>query len=124
MRGAIQTSPYYVLQVSKPFNSSQEFTTLRGRTNATYETSTVNLGPRYLHSTGQLHKGEPEGVVGVLIVQPPTSTPVRITRRTHTFHYLHLAQAISECRAMTRAGRPVWQSMVDDFDEAAKILGN
>ena len=96
---------------------------LRVRVEAAFGVTTANLGPRYLHSTGQLHKGGPDGVVGVQIVQRPTTTPVRIEGRGYTFHDLHMAQALSDERAMRSASRSVWRLIVDDMDEAAQILG-
>ncbi len=123
LREALSSSTYNVLQVYAPISTSSALAGLRERTQAVYGTTTANLGPRYLHSTGQLHKGGPRGVVGVQIVQRPSSTPVRIAGRHYTFHDLHMAQALSDLRAMTAARRPVWQLVVDDFDEAAQVLG-
>jgi transaldolase/glucose-6-phosphate isomerase len=102
---------------------SESLVHLRSRVEAAYGPTTANLGPRYLHSTGQLHKGGPTGAVGVQIVQRPTSTPLRIKGRRYSFHDLHMAQAQSDLRAMRRAQRQVWQLVVDDLDEAAVILG-
>ena len=89
---------------------------------ARYGVTTANLGPRYLHSTGQLHKGGPSSVVGVQLVQRPRSAPVRISGRGYSFHDLHMAQATSDYRAMRNAERPVFQFIVDDLEEAAEIL--
>ena len=95
---------------------------LRTRVALRYGTTTANLGPRYLHSTGQLHKGGPTGVVGLQIVQRPISDPVRIAGRHFTFHDLHMAQATSDYRAMRESGRSVFQLIVDHLDEVAGIL--
>jgi hypothetical protein len=118
----LRASSYNVLQVYAPLDTLEELSGLRNRMNDQYGTTTANLGPRYLHSTGQLHKGGPRGVVGVQIIQRPTSAPVRISGRRYTFHDLHMAQAQSDYRAMKAARRPVFQLMVDDLDEAGKLL--
>jgi len=118
----LRASSYNVLQVYAPLETSEELSGLRTRMNDQYGTTTANLGPRYLHSTGQLHKGGPRGVVGVQIIQRPKSAPVRISGRQYTFHDLHMAQAQSDYRAMKAARRPVFQLMVDDLDEAGSLL--
>jgi glucose-6-phosphate isomerase len=123
LHAALAKSNYVALQVYAPLDVSESLVHLRSRVEAAYGPTTANLGPRYLHSTGQLHKGGPTGVVGVQIVQRPTSTPVRIAGRGYSFHDLHMAQAQSDLRAMRRARRLVWQLVVDDLDEAALVLG-
>ena len=61
-------------------------------------------GPRYLHSTGQLHKGGPNTGVFVLM----TATPVEdlpIPGETFSFGTLELAQAVGDFAALDAAGR-------------------
>lgn len=118
----LRASSYNVLQVYAPLDASEKLSGLRTRMNDQYGTTTANLGPRYLHSTGQLHKGGPRGVVGVQIIQRPTSSPVRISGRQYSFHDLHMAQAQSDYGAMKAARRPVFQLMVDDLDEADRLF--
>lgn len=122
MRDALASSSYNVLQVYAPLDEARNLAALRARVDAVYANTTANLGPRYLHSTGQLHKGGPADVAAVQIIQRPKSAPVRIPGRHHTFHDLHMAQATSDFDAMTHAGRQVWQLMVDDLDDAAQVL--
>lgn len=123
MRAALADSTYVALQAYAPLDVSDSLVHLRSRVEAVYGPTTANLGPRYLHSTGQLHKGGPKGVVGVQIVQRPTSAPLRIAGRRYTFHDLHMAQAQSDLSAMRAVQRQVWQLVVDDLDEAALLLG-
>ncbi|MHB1208610.1 MAG: hypothetical protein ACYC1I_02755 [Acidimicrobiales bacterium] len=113
---------HIALQAYVPLALSQRVSEFRRRVSDTYGITTANLGPRYLHSTGQLHKGGPAGVVGVQLVQRPKSAPMRISGRRYSFHDLHMAQAQSDLRAMRAAGRSVFQLVVDDLDEAAGIL--
>jgi hypothetical protein len=122
MRNLLANSTYNVLQVYAPLDTSDQLSALRTRTEVRYGVTTANLGPRYLHSTGQLHKGGPAGVVGVQLVQRPRSEPIRISGRKYSFHDLHMAQATSDYRAMQNAKRPVFQFIVDNLDEAAGIL--
>jgi len=114
---------YIAVQAYAPFSAGVNLAVLRREIEAAYGPTTANLGPRYLHSTGQLHKGGPTQVVGLQIIQRPKTDPVRIAGRQYSFHDLHMAQAIGDYRAMRDAGRPVYQLLVDDVDEARTLLG-
>jgi glucose-6-phosphate isomerase/transaldolase/glucose-6-phosphate isomerase len=61
-------------------------------------------GPRYLHSTGQLHKGGPDSGVFVLIsTQPVEDLP--IPDQPFSFGTLELAQAIGDFASLDAASR-------------------
>jgi len=65
---------------------------------------TLGLGPRYLHSTGQLHKGgRPDGVHLVLVGDDPID--VSIPGRAFGFSRLKRAQAAGDLAALRDAGR-------------------
>ena len=120
---ALRDAHYIAIQAYAPLEASAALAEVRVAVENAFGPTTANLGPRYLHSTGQLHKGGPSHVVGVQIIQRPHSDPVRIAGRAYSFHDLHMAQAIGDQRAMLAAGRPVVQLMVDDVAEAAATLG-
>ncbi|MHB1087952.1 MAG: hypothetical protein ACYC19_04210 [Acidimicrobiales bacterium] len=122
MLDSLRGPAYTALQAYVPIAASKGLSELRTRVQEAYGVTTANLGPRYLHSTGQLHKGGPERVVGVQIIQRPKSDPIRISGRRYSFHDLHMAQAQGDFRAMQAAGRRVHQLIVDDLDEAAQLL--
>ncbi len=61
-------------------------------------------GPRYLHSTGQLHKGGPNTGVFVLISATPRED-VPIPGETFSFGTLELAQAFGDFASLDAAGR-------------------
>jgi transketolase len=64
------------------------------------------FGPRYLHSTGQLHKGGPATVVPVVLTaQQAPALP--IPGQSHTLGELRLAQALGDVEALAAAGRRV-----------------
>lgn len=68
--------------------------------------TTVGYGPRYLHSTGQLHKGGPPRGRFLLV----TATPVRdvpIPGSQHGFAAVQAAQAEGDLRALRARGLPV-----------------
>jgi hypothetical protein len=68
--------------------------------------STFGFGPRYLHSTGQLHKGGPN--LGLfLVVTVGSATDLEIPGRPFTFGQLLRAQALGDVAALLRRGRRV-----------------
>ena len=60
-------------------------------------------GPRYLHSTGQLHKGGPNTGVFLLLTAPGADVP--IPGEPFTFGILELAQALGDMASLDQAGR-------------------
>jgi glucose-6-phosphate isomerase len=67
---------------------------------------TSGYGPRYLHSTGQLHKGGPPHGHFVVIAQEPT-THGEIPGEPFSFGALFMAQAEGDVQALRRRRRPV-----------------
>lgn len=67
---------------------------------------TVGFGPRFLHSTGQLHKGGPPGGLYVQIVND-TGDPLDVPESGFTFNELITAQARGDRAALTDRDRAV-----------------
>ena len=68
--------------------------------------TTIGYGPRFLHSTGQLHKGGPNsGVFFQLEAKDKVDFPV--PGEGYTFSVLKNAQALGDFRALTARGRRV-----------------
>jgi len=75
--------------------------------------STHGIGPRYLHSTGQYHKGGPNSGIFVLLTSADASaTPVPDT--AYTFSTLKQAQALGDFDALVANGREVVHYHLDD----------
>lgn len=71
---------------------------------ATRCATTTGYGPRFLHSTGQLHKGGPD--TGVFIqVTAPDRTDLPIPNQPYTFSILKQAQALGDFRSLASRGR-------------------
>ena len=68
--------------------------------------TTLGYGPRYLHSTGQLHKGGANNV-GVLLLTAPHVQDIDIPGEDFSFGVLADAQASSDLEALRAAGRKV-----------------
>jgi hypothetical protein len=68
--------------------------------------TTIGYGPRFLHSTGQLHKGGPDsGVFFQLGCKDETDFP--IPGEAYSFSVLKEAQALGDFRALKARGRRV-----------------
>jgi hypothetical protein len=66
--------------------------------------TTTGYGPRFLHSTGQLHKGGPDS--GVLIqLTCDAKTDLAIPGEPYTFGTLRQAQALGDFSALEKHGR-------------------
>ncbi len=66
--------------------------------------TTMGYGPRYLHSTGQLHKGGPNTGVFILITASPAND-VAIPGEAFSFGTLEHAQALGDFASLDTAGR-------------------
>ncbi len=67
---------------------------------------TFGYGPRYLHSTGQLHKGGPPTGRFLELVQEPDEPDLPIPEAGYGFATLLAAQAEGDLEALHAAGRP------------------
>ncbi|MBP2703562.1 glucose-6-phosphate isomerase [Microbispora sp. RL4-1S] len=66
---------------------------------------TFGWGPRFLHSTGQYHKGGPQAGV-FLQVTGAVTDDIEVPGRPYTLGRLQLAQALGDLRALASRGRP------------------
>jgi hypothetical protein len=66
----------------------------------------VGLGPRYLHSTGQLHKGGPDTGLFVQVVDD-LGEELPIPGRPYGFRTLIAAQAVGDFQALQERGRRI-----------------
>lgn len=87
---------------------------VRARTRAA---TTAGWGPRFLHSTGQLHKGGPGSGVFVQFLGPG-APDLPIPGQDHTFGDLLRAQAVGDAEALGAVGRRVVRIALGDDPEA------
>jgi len=83
-----------------------ELQPLVGRAHETSCVVTQGLGPRYLHSTGQLHKGGPPTGLFVQVVDDP-GDEVPIPAQDFGFRRLIRAQAEGDFRSLQERGRKI-----------------
>jgi glucose-6-phosphate isomerase len=74
---------------------------------------TFGWGPRFLHSTGQYHKGGPQ-VGAFLQITGAVTEDLPVPGRPFTFGKLQLAQALGDLRALAGRGRPVLRVHLKD----------
>ncbi len=68
--------------------------------------TTAGYGPRFLHSTGQLHKGGPKTGLFLQVVQQD-SKDVQIPGQPYTFSILKQAQSLGDLQSLTSRRLPV-----------------
>jgi len=72
----------------------------------TSSATTLAYGPRYLHSSGQLHKGGPDNAFYVILTNQAKKDIV-ITGEKYTFWQLEMAQALGDFEALDSKNRRV-----------------
>jgi transaldolase / glucose-6-phosphate isomerase len=91
---------------------------MRSRTHAA---STFGVGPRYLHSTGQYHKGGPDTALAfVITADDPTAST--IPDSGYTFSVLKRAQALGDTQTLEAHGRPTVRIHVKNAEAAARTI--
>jgi transaldolase/glucose-6-phosphate isomerase len=93
--------------------------------------TTAGYGPRYLHSTGQLHKGGPPTGVFLQIVQQE-SKDIEVPGQPYSFATLKQAQALGDLQSLQSRGYPVlrvnlgrsaaagWKALADSVEQAVR----
>jgi len=110
---------YIAVQAYLPMNESARdalhglVETLRDETGLA---TTLGFGPRFLHSTGQLHKGGPaNGLFLQLIDRPADELPVPET--DYSFRELIAAQTVGDYQALTERDRAVLRIRIDGLSD-------
>jgi glucose-6-phosphate isomerase/transaldolase/glucose-6-phosphate isomerase len=118
-----ESRPSYIAVLAYLDSSSRlenRIATLRRRLMEQFDVATTfGYGPRYLHSTGQLHKG---GANDGLFVQffDSTTTDLAIPEWKEGFGSIAAAQAIGDVLALQECGRPVVR--IDVVGEAVEVI--
>jgi transaldolase/glucose-6-phosphate isomerase len=83
--------------------------------------TTVGFGPRFLHSTGQLHKGGPDTGVFLQITSEPAMDLV-IPKQGMTFSVLEHAQALGDYEALSARGRRILRIHLPSLDSLNLLI--
>jgi glucose-6-phosphate isomerase len=87
--------------------------------------TTFGWGPRFLHSTGQYHKGGPATGVYLQVTTDPKAD-LAVPDRPFTFHEFLTAQAVGDGQVLADRGRPVLRLHLtgpDQVDAVRRALG-
>jgi hypothetical protein len=87
---------------------------------ATKATTTFGYGPRFLHSTGQMHKGGPPTGRFLQLVHDGEED-AEIPGAGYTFRHLKNAQAIGDLQTLRDHGLPAVQVRLEGDDSAAAL---
>jgi glucose-6-phosphate isomerase len=77
--------------------------------------TTFGWGPRFLHSTGQFHKGGPATGVYLQVTTAPRDD-LAVPGRDFTFGEFIAAQAAGDAQVLAEHGRPVLRLHLTDHD--------
>ena len=83
--------------------------------------TTLGFGPRYLHSTGQIHKGGPDTGL-FIVITTDESEDIQVPGESYTFGVLKQAQSIGDFQALKNKGRRVIRVHLSDESDLHKFL--
>ena len=86
-----------------------------------HSASTFGVGPRYLHSTGQYHKGGPNTALA-FVITADDETQTEIPEAGYTFSVLKRAQALGDVQTLEAHDRRTVRLHVKDADAAARTI--
>jgi len=118
LEGAVVTGDYVAIQAYVPYGQDRALEALRRRVRDHLGGAavTAGYGPRFLHSTGQLHKGGPGSCVAVQVVPRSPTARVAVPDHGYDFGTLLSAQALGDLHALRAAGRRVVRVTVEGGD--------
>jgi len=77
--------------------------------------TTLGFGPRFLHSTGQLHKGGPKSIIVLQVVtEADEAGDLAIPEQSFTFDQFKAAQATGDLEALHSSGHRAFRVAVTD----------
>lgn len=119
LRQSVRDGDYVSLQAYLPYDEGDGLDALRRRLRDALGgiAVTAGFGPRFLHSTGQLHKGGPNSVVALQIVPNRPTAKVEIPGSAYDFATLIAAQAEGDHQSLRAHGRRVLRVGVDHLQE-------
>ena len=119
LKGTVTPGDYVSLQAYLPYDQVEALEKLRRRVRDELDglAVTAGFGPRFLHSTGQLHKGGPNSVVAVQLVPRLPTARLPIPGREYDFATLIAAQALGDHESLLAHHRRVLRVGCDHVQE-------
>jgi transaldolase/glucose-6-phosphate isomerase len=114
---SIKPGDYFAIQAFVPMNDDTQKILQKLRMKIREQkkvATTLGFGPRFLHSTGQLHKGGPNSGVFLQVVSEPQKD-LTIPGKKYTFNMVKQAQALGDFNVLKERGRRVlsisWETL-------------
>lgn len=121
---SVKPNDYISLQAYIPYGNDKPLEDLRRLLTGLYNVAvTKGYGPRFLHSTGQLHKGGPNSVVAIQILNVPTDFKVPIPNKNYDFNTLIAAQALGDYQSLVSHQRRVIRIKSSNLEDVIRVLG-
>ncbi|HWD24817.1 MAG TPA: hypothetical protein VG368_05095, partial [Acidimicrobiales bacterium] len=116
LEDVIRPGDYVSLQAYLPYGSESALEALRCKVRDAHDgiAVTAGYGPRFLHSTGQLHKGGPNSVIAVQLVGRTPRPALPIPSKPYGFETLIAAQAIGDAKSLDAHERRHIRIEIDD----------
>ena len=118
----VKPGDYIAIQAFVPRNEGNEarLHSVRMRLRDRFRVATtVGFGPRFLHSTGQLHKGGPDSGVFLQVAEEPAEDAA-IPGQRYSFATLFRAQSAGDLESLRAHGRRVARVRLEDLERAAE----
>jgi hypothetical protein len=115
----VRQHDYVSLQAYLPYGQDAELEALRRKVRDANGgmAVTAGYGPRFLHSTGQLHKGGPNSIVAVQLVRDTPSGELAIPGEPYGFETLIEAQSIGDHDSLVSHQRRVIRVGLNELSE-------
>ena len=118
----VRPGDYIAIQAYLPRNAKvdQQLQPIRRKLRDRHRVATtVGYGPRFLHSTGQLHKGGSNTGVFIQVIGAD-DVDLSIPGRPYTFGELKRAQALGDLESLRARGRRVTRVTLDELREVER----
>jgi hypothetical protein len=121
--GELLDNGYVSIHAYLPRNEMPQFEALRDRIALHAKRPvTFGWGPRFLHSTGQYHKGGPRQGVFLQLIQNQDNEELPVPGRPFTFGQLISAQSNGDAEVLESTGLPVLTLKLNKPLEALELL--
>jgi glucose-6-phosphate isomerase/transaldolase/glucose-6-phosphate isomerase len=119
LKSQAKPGDYISIQAYLPYSYEFELEQLRRRIRDELDgiAVTAGFGPRFLHSTGQLHKGGPNNIIALQLVPNEPTADVPIPGQTYDFATLIGAQSIGDYESLKTHDRRVRRVAVKSPDD-------
>ena len=117
----VATSRHLTLQVFGNEGLSSKIEDLRAGLSSLTTTVTANIGPRFLHSSGQLHKGGPSDIVCLQVIVPESAPSPQIPNFPFSLQQIFRSQHMADRQALEQLGRRVHTIEVADPSDLLRL---